>query len=189
MFPRVRWRFGALCIASPASRDAAALRSVAFRSRFLPALSGARPGRYLVITGGRVLDPETGLDAVRDVGVVRNEIVAISREVLQNRLKQGGVLLEASGKVVSPGFIDLHAHGQSTEANRYQAMDGVTTALELEDGVPRIGRYLESRAGTAIVHYGASARHQGLRLLGIPGIAERAGGRPRCREHRGRTEP
>ena len=128
----------------------------------------------LVITGGRVLDPETGLDAAREVGVARNEIAAISREALEDRLKQGGVLLDASGKVVSPGFIDLHAHGQTTEANRYQAMDGVTTALELEDGVPRIKRYLENRAGGAIVHYGASVRHQGLRLLGIRGVAERA---------------
>ncbi|MCY4628903.1 MAG: hypothetical protein OXE58_15230, partial [Acidobacteria bacterium] len=130
----------------------------------------------LVITGGRVIDPETGLDAVRDVGVVRNEIVAISREVLQNRLKQGGVLLDASGKVVSPGFIDLHAHGQTTEANKYQAMDGVTTALELEGGVPRIGRFLESRTDGAIIHYGASVSHGGLRLLGIPDVSEVAEG-------------
>ena len=167
MFPRVPRRLGVLCIALvlPATLLAAGSETPPAQERDLD----------LVITGGRVLDPETGLDAVRDVGVVRNEIVAISREALQNRLKQGGVLLDASGKVVSPGFIDLHAHGQSTEANRYQAMDGVTTALELEDGVPRIGRYLESRGGTAIIHYGASARHQGLRLLGIPGIAERAG--------------
>lgn len=128
----------------------------------------------LVVTGGRVLDPETGLDATRDVGVARNEIVAISREVLQNRLKQGGVLLDASGKVVSPGFIDLHAHGQSEEANKYQAMDGVTTALELEGGVPRIARFIESRSGNAIIHYGASVSHGGLRLVGIPGVAEQA---------------
>lgn len=126
----------------------------------------------LVVAGGRVIDPETGLDAVRDVGVVRNEIVAISREVLQNRLKQGGVLLDASGKVVSPGFIDLHVHGQSLEANRFQAMDGVTTALELEGGVPSMARFIESRTGNAIVHYGASASHGGLRLLGVPGVAE-----------------
>lgn len=130
----------------------------------------------LVITGGRVIDPETGLDAVRDVGVVRNEIVVISREVLQNRLKQGGVLLDAAGKVVSPGFIDLHAHGQSVEANRFQAMDGVTTALELEGGVPRIARFIESRSGNAIIHYGASVSHGGLRLLGIPGVSEVAEG-------------
>ena len=140
------------------------------------ALSAQDRDLDLVITGGRVIDPETGLDAVRDIGVVRNEIVAISREVLQNRLKQGGVLLDASGKVVSPGFIDLHAHGQSAEANRYQAMDGVTTALELEGGVPRVGRFLESREGDAIIHYGASVSHGGLRLLGIPDVSEVAEG-------------
>lgn len=146
-----------------------------FLALLLPAaLSAQDRDLDLVITGGRVIDPETGLDAVRDVGVIRNEIVVISREVLQNRLRQGGVLLDAAGRVVSPGFIDLHAHGQSVEANRYQAMDGVTTALELEGGVPRIARFLESRAGDAIIHYGASASHGGLRLLGIPGVAEQA---------------
>ena len=86
------------------------------------------------------------------------------------------MLLDASGKVVSPGFIDLHAHGQSGEANKYQAMDGVTTALELEGGVPRIARFLESRAGDAIIHYGASVSHGGLRLVGIPGVSEAAAG-------------
>lgn len=142
----------------------------------LPAGSAAQDRDLdLVITGGRVLDPETGLDAVRDLGVVRNEIVAISREVLTNRLRQGGVLLDASDKVVSPGFIDLHAHGQSVEANRYQAMDGVTTALELEGGVPRVASFIESRRGQAILHYGASVSHGGVRLLGIPGVAEQVG--------------
>ena len=160
MSSRFRRRFGALFLALVV---------------LLPAAPFAQDRDLdLVITGGRVIDPETGLDAVRDVGVVRNEIVAISREVLQNRLKQGGVLLDASGKVVSPGFIDLHAHGQSTEANKYQAMDGVTTALELEGGVPRIARFFESREGSAILHYGASVSHGGLRLLGIPDVAEQA---------------
>ncbi len=126
----------------------------------------------LVITGGRVIDPETGLDANRDVGVVRNEIVAISREVLTNRLRQGGVLLDAAGRVVSPGFIDLHVHGQSVEANRFQAMDGVTTALELEGGVPRMREFIESRAGNAIVHFGASASHGGLRIAGMPALRD-----------------
>ncbi len=141
---------------------------------FLPAFVFAQERDLdLVLTGGRVIDPETGLDAVRDVGVVRNEIVAISRQLLRNRLKQGGILLDATDKVVSPGFIDLHAHGQSVDANRYQAMDGVTTALELEGGVSRVARFLESRDGDAILHYGASVSHGGLRLVGMPGDRDR----------------
>ena len=90
MFPRVPGRFGALCIALllPATLLAAGGETQPAEERDLD----------LVITGGRVLDPETGLDAVRDVGVARNEIVAISREALQNRLKADGVLLDASGK-------------------------------------------------------------------------------------------
>ncbi len=139
----------------------------------LPALAPAQERDLdLVIARGRVIDPETGLDGVRDVGILRNEIVAISRERLQNRLRQGGVLLDAEGKVVSPGFIDLHAHGQSVEANRFQAMDGVTTALELEGGAPRMATFLESRKGSAILHYGATVAHGGLRLLGVPALRD-----------------
>ena len=153
--------------------------AIALSAVFVPALPAAAATQErdldLVVSRGRVLDPETGLDAVRDVGVAGNEITVISREVLTNRLRQGGTLLDASGKVVSPGFIDLHAHGQSVEANRFQAMDGVTTALELEGGVPRVARFLESRAGNAILHYGAAVSHGGLRLLGIPDIAEQVG--------------
>ena len=84
----------------------------------------------LVITGGRVIDPETGLDAVRNVGIKGDRIAAISEKPLQ-----GAKVLKADGMVVSPGFIDLHAHGQQLPAAWMQAYDGVTTALELESGL------------------------------------------------------
>ena len=80
----------------------------------------------VVIRGERVMDPETGLDAVRNVGIRGQTIVAISEDALE-----GETVVDAAGLVVAPGFIDLHAHGQSNDANRYQARDGVTTALEL----------------------------------------------------------
>jgi hypothetical protein len=76
--------------------------------------------------------------------------------------------------VVAPGFIDLHAHGQSARANEFQAHDGVTTALELEEGTPEVSRWLASRAGKAVVHYGASVSHGGVRTLLIPAVADRA---------------
>ena len=81
----------------------------------------------LVISGGRVMDPESGLDAVRDVGIIGGKIAAISETPLS-----GAETISADGLVVAPGFIDLHAHGQNAESRPLQAGDGVTTALELE---------------------------------------------------------
>ena len=98
----------------------------------------------IVILNGRVMDPETGLDAIRHVGVRGETIAAISQSPLS-----GTTEVDATGLVVSPGFIDLHAHGQSARANEFQAMDGVTTALELESGVPDMQRFLEDRDGDA----------------------------------------
>jgi dihydroorotase len=128
----------------------------------------------VVIAGGRVMDPETGTDAIRHVGVRGDSIVALSASPLESRLRPGGTRLDASGLVVAPGFIDLHAHGQSARANEFQAHDGVTTALELEGGAALMSRWLASRAGKAVVHYGASVSHGHVRTLVIPGVAERA---------------
>ena len=70
--------------------------------------------------------------------------------------------------VVSPGFVDLHAHGQSARANDFQAMDGVTTALELESGVPDLPMFLAMRDGDAVINYGASISHGALRTWAMP---------------------
>ena len=86
--------------------------------------------RYdLVINGGRVIDPESGLDAQRNLGIVAGKIVALSVTPLLGR-----ETIDATGLIVSPGFIDLHSHAQEFAGARMQAMDGVTTALELENG-------------------------------------------------------
>ena len=95
----------------------------------------------VVIQGGRVIDPETGLDAVRNVGIAQGKIRKISAETLD-----GKRVISAQGLVVAPGFIDLHQHGQDLESQRVKALDGVTTALELEIGVGDIdGWYAEVR--------------------------------------------
>lgn len=123
-------------------------------------------GEYdLVINNGRVIDPETGLDAVRSIGIWDGKIIEISPTPLD-----GSHIIEAGGLVVAPGFIDLHAHGQSRESNRFQAHDGVTTALELELGVPDLKGWLDSKKGKAIVNYGASVSHQFARAEASKGI-------------------
>lgn len=83
----------------------------------------------LVINNGRVLDPASGLDAVRSVGIKNGKITAISRSVLE-----GKYVIDASGEIVGPGFIDYHAHGGSLLSGRLQAFDGVTTSIEAEMG-------------------------------------------------------
>ncbi|MFQ5690034.1 MAG: amidohydrolase family protein [Gemmatimonadota bacterium] len=123
------------------------------------------PGAYdLVITGGRVMDPETGLDAVRDVGIADGRIAAISEAGLEGR-----DTLDATGLVVAPGFIDLHAHGQDSVSNRLQARDGVTTALEMEIGLWPVGPWLDARRGHALINYGATVSHPGARLKLLTG--------------------
>ena len=67
------------------------------------------------------------------------------------------------GLVVAPGFIDLHAHGQDPESSRYQARDGVTTAMELEIGVYPVDAWYAVREGQALIHFGATVSHQGAR--------------------------
>jgi len=106
----------------------------------------------IVILHGRVMDPETGLDAIRNVGIQGKKIVAISAEPMQ-----GKTVIDATGLVVAPGFIDLHSHGQDEENYRYKAMDGVTTALELEKGVWPVASWYAEREGKALINYGASS--------------------------------
>jgi N-acyl-D-aspartate/D-glutamate deacylase len=114
----------------------------------------------LVLDGGRVMDPETGLDAVRNIGIRDGKIVRISSEQLSGRR-----VVIASGLVVAPGFIDLHQHGQDLASQRVKALDGVTTALELEIGVPDVAQFLKSKEGRSLIHYGTSASHVAARAL------------------------
>jgi Amidohydrolase family len=116
----------------------------------------------LVLEGGRVIDPESGLDAVRSIGIKNGKIEKISRHELKAKRT-----VNVSGLVVSPGFIDLHAHGQNNIANDFQARDGVTTALELELGVYPVGKWYTSRKDKAIINYGATVSHSISRALAL----------------------
>ena len=114
----------------------------------------------LVLEGGRVMDPETGLDAIRNVGIRDGKIARISAEPLT-----GKRAVHAAGLVVAPGFIDLHQHGQETESQRVKAFDGVTTALEMEIGAPDVAQFLKSKEGHSLIHYGTTASHVAARAL------------------------
>lgn len=128
----------------------------------LTAGSGASSGSEtydVVIANGRVMDPERGLDVIRNVGIRGGKITAISSSHLE-----GKQTIEAKGLVVAPGFIDLHQHGQDAENYAAKAADGVTTALELEVGVADVDQWYSEREGKARVNFGASAGHIPARM-------------------------
>ena len=119
--------------------------------------------RYdLVLRGGRVIDPESGLDAQRDVGISGGRIRAVE-EIWGSGLR-GDDEIDVTGLVVAPGFIDLHSHGQDAENYRVQALDGVTTALELEVGTADVDAWYDARAGGAPINFGASSGHIPARM-------------------------
>jgi len=113
----------------------------------------------VVLQRGRVMDPESGLDGVRSIGLAGGKIVAISESPLR-----GAVEVDASGLVIAPGFIDLHQHAQTPEAYGFKAMDGVTTALELEVGVSPVSEWYAARIGKSLINFGGSSGHIPARM-------------------------
>ncbi len=119
----------------------------------------------LVINNGRVMDPETNFDAVRNVGIKDGTIALITKEKIT-----GQKTIDATGQVVAPGFIDIHAHGQNIGDYRMQAMQGVTTMLELESGVLPIGEWYAKQAQKNLpIHYGAAAGWTFARIAAFTG--------------------
>ncbi len=113
----------------------------------------------IVLHGGRVVDPASKLDAIRDVGIRGNKIAAISVTPLKGKTE-----INVKGLVVAPGFIDLHVHGQNAENYRIMALDGVTTALEMELGVSPVDTWYAEREGKSLIHFGATVGHVPARM-------------------------
>jgi N-acyl-D-aspartate/D-glutamate deacylase len=114
----------------------------------------------IAILNGRVMDPETGLDAIRNVGIRDGKIVEISSNALEAR-----TTLDAQNLVVAPGFIDLHQHGQNPAIDPLKIADGVTTALELENGAADIDTWYSARERNALLNFGASIGHIPTRMI------------------------
>ncbi len=126
---------------------------------FIATVKAQRGEFDIVIANGRVIDPESKLDAVRFVGITGNRIAAISTTPLK-----GKRTIDARGMVVAPGFIDLHEHGQIHENYKAQAMDGVTSSFELEVGTADVARWYAERAGKSLVNFGVSIGHIPVRM-------------------------
>src|SRR5205809_1760840 len=112
-----------------------------------------------VILGGHVLDPASRLDAVRNRGLTGGRIA-----VTTTRAIRGRDTVDARGLVGAPGFIDLHAHGQTPETYRFYSLDGVTTALELELGTSDVAAWYRERSAGERINYGVSIGHIKVRM-------------------------
>jgi cytosine/adenosine deaminase-related metal-dependent hydrolase len=124
----------------------------------------------LVLRGGRVVDPESGLDAVRDVALAGGRVAGIGTS-----LGPGTAEADVTGLVVTAGFIDLHSHVNTVAGLWLQAMDGVTTALELEAGVtPVAAAYRAAAAEGRPVNYGFATSWAMARMEAVAGIEPEA---------------
>jgi len=117
------------------------------------------PAFDLVINNGRVIDPESGLDAVRHLGIRGDRIAALSEAPLR-----GSETIDARGLVVSPGFIDLHRHAVGDNSYRFAVRDGVTSAFELEIGTTDVDAWYRMMGPARLINFGVGAGHIGARM-------------------------
>ncbi len=108
----------------------------------------------IVIHNGRVIDPETKTDAIRNVAINGNRIMAITSSPIRGKKE-----IDAKGFVVAPGFIDPIAHGQDESNDRLQILDGVTTSLQMEGGAEDVAKWYSENAGKRLCNFGAGAGH------------------------------
>jgi dihydroorotase len=125
-----------------------------------PAIEGAEPAPGadhtfdLVILGGRVVDPDTGFDATADVGIDGDTIRAISTD--RAAALQGRTTIEAAGKVVAPGFIDVLSYEPNSYGVWFKIADGVTTNLGMHGINSTADDFFSIYEGQVPVHFGGA---------------------------------
>lgn len=120
----------------------------------------------VVILNGRVMDPETGFDAVRNVGIRNGRIATITEDAIA-----GSEEIEAKGLVVAPGFIDTQTHGQTEFGNKLYLRDGVTTPMDLEIGSINVEKFYSQREGKWQTNFGTPVSQELARMVVLDGMA------------------
>jgi N-acyl-D-aspartate/D-glutamate deacylase len=118
----------------------------------------------LAIMGGRVIDPETNTDQIMNVGVQDGRIVALTTDSLE-----ADRVIDAEGRVVAPGFIDIHSHTPTPFGIQLNILDGITTALDTEAGAYPVYEYGDAIKDNALLNFGASVGHYAARIQVIEG--------------------
>jgi cytosine/adenosine deaminase-related metal-dependent hydrolase len=125
-----------------------------------------------ILRGGRVVDPAAGTETVADVVIRHGSVAHISATPV---LDADATVVDVSGLVVGPGFVDLHSHVHSIAGQRVQAFDGVTTNLDLEAGLMPIERaYADAAAAGRVLNYGFSASWADARGQVLAGVTPNA---------------
>jgi len=113
----------------------------------------------VVIVNGRVMDPETGFDAIANVGIQGGWITRITTEKIA-----GKETIDAEGHVVAPGFIDLEQHGQTEWGFKINLRDGATTQMDFEVGALNIAKWYAKREGKLQANFGTTVGHEYARM-------------------------
>ena len=143
------------------------------RSALLIAAAAFVPGMAVAqdcdvaILNGRVMDPETGFDAVANVCIAADRIVAITESEIS-----GGEMLDVSGHVVAPGFINTHSHSFAPFEQAMMARDGTTTLLDIEVGVANVPFFYDRYSGNSLLNYGVGVSHEEVRRVVMDGLTE-----------------
>ena len=128
-------------------------RLAALLSVLIPTLVMVMPAMAadydVVINNGRVMDPETNFDGVRNVGIKDGKIVAITKDAIK-----GKETINAKGHVVAPGFIDSHQHATDPFSRKVNLRDGLTTMMDFEAGAGDIAKWYAEAEGKTQANYG-----------------------------------
>jgi N-acyl-D-aspartate/D-glutamate deacylase len=116
----------------------------------------------VVLEGGRVIDPESGYDRVANIGVDGGTISSISEGALR-----GTTTIQAAGKVVAPGFIDLLSYEPVERGAEFKIQDGVTTNLGMHGINARAKDFFDLYRGNCAVNFGGAFDDPWMRFTGL----------------------